>query len=125
MADKILYNGVDVFSGVSPTPFVSWGQENIEYGSRWGATTSLSLLGQITGRCDDYNDLINKQNRLLSGFSQDFHSLSIIEDNTTMISHTLLFVELILNSLIMWELSLSLLILTCMTKIIGVATMVF
>ena len=84
MADKILYNGVDIFSGVSPTPFVSWGQENIEYGSRWGATTSLSLIGQITGRCDDYNDLINKQNKLLSGFSQDFHSLSIIEDNTTM-----------------------------------------
>ena len=60
-----------------PTPYVSRTQDSLEYGNRWGQGTTYSLDGQITG--SNFDDLINKQNILLSGFSRDYKNLDITE----------------------------------------------
>ena len=61
-----------------PTPYVSRSQAPVSYGNRWGQETSYTLNGQITGY--SFDDLINKQNILLSGFARDYKSLDITED---------------------------------------------
>lgn len=84
----ILYNGLNLFSGngaVGPTPFFTTAPENIYYGSRWGTVQNISLIGQITGKCSgDFEDLVNKQNRLISGFGEDFHSLQINQNGVNL-----------------------------------------
>ena len=72
--DDFSFTGSEGF----PTPYVSRSQNMLEYGNRWGQGTSYTLNGQITG--NNFDDLINKQNILLSGFSRDFKSLDITED---------------------------------------------
>ena len=79
MSTTITYDDF-TFTGVSgfPTPYVSRNQEMLEYGNRWGQGTSYTLNGQITGH--NFDDIIYKQNVLLSGFSRDFKSLNITEE---------------------------------------------
>jgi hypothetical protein len=83
---KVLYNGIDVFArNGAPTPFVSVSDRMINYGDRWGTAKSISLRGIVTGSAcysrntSAYLDLINKQNGIISGFSQDFQSLVIYD----------------------------------------------
>ena len=75
----IKYGGVDVASGICPVPFFFFDDEMISYGPRWGQKMSISLEGQITGKCNDFDDLIFKQNALIDRFSRDFQSLTIEE----------------------------------------------
>lgn len=79
---KVLYNGVNVFSGICPSPFLFFEKEYIEYGSSWGSKYNFTIEGQITGRLgpQSYFDIEDKKNRLISGFLQDNLPLSIIED---------------------------------------------
>lgn len=79
---KIYYDGVAVFDQVHcPEPLVTR-SDNVSYGSRKiGQTTSLTLEGEITGA--GFSQLIEAQERLLSGFSSDFKSFEIKEDSET------------------------------------------
>lgn len=47
----ILYNNINPFSGIAPTPLVSQKNTFIKYGEQWGEVTKLSLYGVITGIC--------------------------------------------------------------------------
>lgn len=77
---KVFYNGIDVFSGVAPTPFIGIDDEFITYGQRWGVSKKITLQGMITGSCaESYTGLISKQNRVFSGFNQDFKDLVITQ----------------------------------------------
>lgn len=85
MATRILYDNVDIFSEIPcPTPFFSPTQvEEVTYGNRWGTIETISLIGQLTGKCSgDFADLIDKQNRLISGFGTDFKMLQVVQDGT-------------------------------------------
>lgn len=77
---KVYYNGENPFEGIAPTPFVSFGDDFIRYGNRFGAIETITLNGNITGACNNFNDLINKQNFLLQKFSTDFKNIDIYED---------------------------------------------
>lgn len=77
---KIYYNNFDVFSGLSPTPLVGSAENMLSYGNRWGQVTPMFLAGTLTGACDDFSDLIAKQEELLFRFREDFHNISIEED---------------------------------------------
>ena len=84
---KVFYNGIDVFSGVAPTPFIGIDDEFINYGQRWGVSKKITLQGMVTGTCSDsYPDLIFKQNKVFSGFREDFKNLEIKQDNQTLFS---------------------------------------
>lgn len=80
----ILYNNLNLFSGegaVGPCPFFTQTQEMLFFGNRWAQVTNATLIGQITGKCSgDFNDLINKQNRLISGFGTDFKQLQVFQN---------------------------------------------
>lgn len=85
----ILYDNQDVFSGVCPTPLVGITSNNLHFGGkRWGNTKTVTLNGTITGICNDFSDLINKQRTLLSGFQRDFRNLIIDEDGSTVYSQS-------------------------------------
>ena len=83
---KILYNGVNPFSGLSPTPFVGRQIEMVRYGDRWGEIENFTLRGQITGKCPSFTGILHQQQTLLSGFSKDFKTLTIQDGPTTVFS---------------------------------------
>ena len=60
-----------------PVPYVSREQQMIDAGKRWTQQTNISLDGQITGY--NFNNLIDKQDALISGFARDFKSLDLQE----------------------------------------------
>lgn len=78
---KVYYGEKDVFLGISPTPFVYFDRENIEYSNHWGSKYSISIDGQITGILGDLSlgDLEDKKNLLIKSFSEDYLDLSIVE----------------------------------------------
>lgn len=51
MATQILYNNIDPFYGIAGTPLVSYANQFIDYGERWGEVTHITLQGTITGYC--------------------------------------------------------------------------
>ena len=61
-----------------PIPLMTYSEEMINYGTRWGTHTSINLQGQLTGR--NYNELMNLEDQLVSKFSDDFRDFVIIED---------------------------------------------
>lgn len=91
---KVLYGNVDVFSGAnSPAPLVSRTVETIAFGARWGQLHKITLQNVLTGRCLTYQQIVNNQQLLLSGFRQDFQTLNIISDSGTVVSYPLAEVE--------------------------------
>lgn len=78
---KIYYGGKDVFSGISPSPFVYFDKEFIDYSSDWGSKYSISIDGQITGLLGQNSrlDLEDKKNALIKNFAEDYLTLSIKE----------------------------------------------
>ena len=60
-----------------PTPYVSRDQQMINVGKRWTQQTNIDINGQITGY--DFDDIVNKQDALISGFARDFKSLDLQE----------------------------------------------
>jgi len=78
---KVYYNGIDVFSGIAPTPFVGISDEMINYGQRWAAAQNITLQGTITGSCSNpFSGVVDKQKLLLNNFTGDFGQLQIIQD---------------------------------------------
>lgn len=85
MSDRaviIYYNDEDVFSGISPTPFVTRSNSVINYGKRHGQLGSITLDGTITGT-DSFESSYDKSLQLLSGFSDNFRTLKIVNDTGT------------------------------------------
>lgn len=78
---KIFYDNQDIFSGIAPTPFVGISDSPIRYQSRWGVTEKITLEGEITGQCGTFQDLVDKQNTLISGFSKHFKQLKIVDNS--------------------------------------------
>lgn len=77
---KVYYNGIDVFSGIAPTPFVGLGDSMVNYRDRFGAIQSITLDGNITGQCETFAAFVSKQDQILSSFSSDFKTLEVHED---------------------------------------------
>lgn len=80
---KIYYNNLDVFSGLAPTPLIQLNEEPVRYGNLWAISENIVLNGQITGQCQTFSQLLNKQNSLISNFSNSFKSLKIDENGST------------------------------------------
>ena len=47
---QILYNNVNLFKDIAPTPFISMDQEYINFNTGWNQITKISMDGQITGK---------------------------------------------------------------------------
>ncbi len=77
---RILYDNNDVFLGLAPTPLFSRTAEMIRFGERWGQKHQITLRGQLTGKCLQYEDYLARQQLLLNGFRYDFKRLEI-QDN--------------------------------------------
>lgn len=75
----IYYDNANPFSGVSPTPFVGKSVEMLQFGERWGELETYTLRGQLTGECTTYEDLLNKQQKLISGFRKDFQKFELYD----------------------------------------------
>jgi len=80
---KIYYNNQDIFNGLAPTPLVQINEEPIYNGNLWAIAETIVLNGEITGQCETFQQLLNKQNSLISGFSSQFKSLQIKEGAST------------------------------------------
>ena len=81
------------FSFPAPTPYLSRDHENIDYGGDiWGASTNITLNGQIylyesergglgnssAGADARFEALNNKKNAIITAFSDDFKALTIL-----------------------------------------------
>lgn len=84
---KVFYNGIDVFSGLAPTPFVGVEDEFINYRDRFGAIKNITLQGSLTGKCKDMNYLVSAQNTLLNRFGTDYKIFEIKENNIPVYSY--------------------------------------
>lgn len=70
---NLLYNNNDIFSGLSPTPYVGLSEEPIFYNNRWALVDRITLAGQITGICQDsltYLQSEDFQNILTESFDE-------------------------------------------------------
>ncbi len=86
---KILYDNKDVFSGIAPTPFVSFSQDFVDFGTKWNQVTNITLEGQLTGKYVgrfSYNYLNDSLKTLLSGFNNNYKSLQIRENSNVLFS---------------------------------------
>lgn len=84
METQVLYNSVNPFEGLSPTPLVGKSDSIIKFHDRWAAKSTITLNGSITGSCGDgYVGLTDKQKVLIQRFSEDFKPLTIVEDGST------------------------------------------
>lgn len=88
-AIQVYYNNINPFSGISPAPLISRSFETLDFGGRWGLVENISLTSSLTGKCPQYTGVLAAQQRLLSGFRQDFGSLVIKSGSTNYISHDL------------------------------------
>ena len=86
---KILYNGIDVFSGIAPTPFISFNQDFINFNTNWNQITKIAMEGQLTGRylgALSYYELTSGFNLLLNRLSNNYGSLVISENSENLFS---------------------------------------
>ena len=82
---KILYNGIDVFSGISPTPIIGISNEIIDFGSKWNQITNITLEGQLTGQflgSFSYQFLNESVQKLHQGFENNYKTLLIQENGS-------------------------------------------
>jgi hypothetical protein len=83
---KIYYNNNDVFNGIAPTPFISLSSNPINLSMKIGDVENITLVGQITGLCGDFQEKINKQNNLVNFFAENFKPLVVLEDSEVLYS---------------------------------------
>lgn len=84
-AVKILYNGKDAFSGISPVPFVSISNEFIDFGTKWNQVTNITLEGQLTGRFvgpSSFDLLTDSARKLHENFSENYKTLLITQNGS-------------------------------------------
>lgn len=86
---KIFYNNVDLFSGIGPTPFVTFSQDFIDFNTGWNQITNLSLNGQITGFLGSNSNQVlnNKLKTLVSRLSNNYKPIKIQQNNTILFDH--------------------------------------
>lgn len=84
--NTIYYNNLNVFSGIAPTPLVQLSEEPVRYGNLWAIAETITLNGQLTGKCQTFSQLLAKQNSLISNFSSGFKPLTIDQDGSTIYS---------------------------------------
>lgn len=77
--NEIWYNNKNAFSGISYTPFVSFAQS---FDGWWSSSKTFSLIGEIFGCGTDYSGIVEKQNALISNFSQNFKKFEIKENGS-------------------------------------------
>jgi len=86
MSTIIRYNGINIFNGIGPVPFVSRNFEPIRYGKKFGAKEVFTLEGQITGSCStSYLDILNKSTTLFNNLASDFKRFEIISNGVTVV----------------------------------------
>jgi hypothetical protein len=86
---KIFYNNVDLFNGISPTPFVYFDQEFIDYKTGWNQITTVTMNGQITGArlgTLSFYEINDAFNLLLNRLSNNYGNLVIQENSETLFS---------------------------------------
>lgn len=86
---QILYNNVDLFSGICPTPFVTTDQEFIDYNTGWNQVTKMRMNGQITGKylnALSFYQLNSGLNLLLSRLNSNYGTLVIQENGEHLFS---------------------------------------
>ena len=86
---RILYDNIDLFSGIAPTPFISTEQEFINFNTGWNQLTKLSLNGQLTGRFLgqlSYYEITSGFNLLLNRLRNNYRSLVISENSQPLFS---------------------------------------
>lgn len=86
MSTIIRYNGINIFNGIGPVPFVSRNFEPVRYGKKFGAKEVFTLEGQITGSCStSYLDILNKSTTLFNNLGSDFKRFEIISNGVTVV----------------------------------------
>lgn len=83
----ILYGGVNVFSGLAPTPYFSSKIDMLQAGERYGQVHNYSMRGQLTGQCKTFQQRVDRQKALLSGFSKDFQTFTIQDTGLAIINY--------------------------------------
>ena len=86
---QILYNNVNLFSGIAPTPFISFDQQFIDFNKDRNQVTQMTMEGQITGAYAgplSYYELNKNLNLLISRLSSNYGSLVISENSETLFS---------------------------------------
>ena len=86
---KILYNNVDLFSGIAPTPFISLDQDFVSFNTGWNQITKISMEGQLTGRylsTLSYYELTSGFNLLVNRLSNNYGTLVISENSENLFS---------------------------------------
>jgi len=86
---QILYNGINLFSGICPTPFVSIDQDFINFNTTWNNVTKMKMNGQLTGRdlsSLSYYEITSGFNLLLNRLSNNYGSLVISEQSQNLFS---------------------------------------
>ena len=86
---KILYNNVDLFSGIAPTPFISLDQDFVSFNTGWNQITKIAMEGQLTGRylsALSYYELTSGFNLLVNRLSNNYGTLVISENSENLFS---------------------------------------
>jgi hypothetical protein len=86
---QILYNNVNLFKDIAPTPFISVDQEYINFNTGWNQITKISMDGQITGKSLgilSYYELNSGLNLLINRLSNNYGSLAITENSENLFS---------------------------------------
>jgi hypothetical protein len=78
--NKIYYNSKDAFNNISYTPYVALQRESDGW---WQSVNNISLEGEIVCCGSDFNQIIDKQNNLLRNFSENFKTLEIKENDSS------------------------------------------
>ncbi|MEI6297253.1 MAG: hypothetical protein WCO84_06490, partial [bacterium] len=87
MRTQILYNNIDIFNGIGPTPNLSKSDEMVKYHNRWAVKSNFTLNGVVTGICSQgFSGLLANQQALIQNLSSDFKSFSITENGQTLYS---------------------------------------
>ena len=85
---EIFYNNENLFSGISPTPFISMDQEFINFNTKWNQITKMTMNGQITGKQGSvsFYELNKGLNLLINRLNNNYGSLVIKENSTNLFS---------------------------------------
>jgi hypothetical protein len=80
---EVLYNELNPFEGIAPTPLVGREEVPLFYKDRYCMVERFILDGYITGTCQTFEEMVNRKRAIISGFSQSFKKFEIEEDLNT------------------------------------------
>mgnify|MGYP007077385274 CR=1 FL=1 len=75
----IYFDTENLFSGISPTPFVGRSAAPVAAGDRWAMADSIDLQGTISGQCSTFAELVNLENTLLSRLNKSHRHFGIYD----------------------------------------------